>query len=79
MILLWEFEAEVFFFIFKCCTSSVLPLLSAFVRLGVSEHALTHLFFILFVDCIGDGAMDVALTDSNAKVIVEYLIGFFLM
>ena len=30
MILLWEFQAEVFFFIFQCCTSSVLPLLSAF-------------------------------------------------
>ena len=79
MILLWEFEAEVFFFIFKCCTSSVLPLLSAFVQVRVSKHTLTHLFFILLVDCISHGTMDVALTSSNAKVIVEYLIGFFLV
>ena len=79
MILLWEFKAEVFFFVLKCCTSSVLPLLSAFVQLRVTQHTLTHLVLILLVDCVSNGTVNVALAGSDAKVIVEYLIGFFLV
>ena len=77
VILLREFEAEVFLFILKRCTGSVLPRLSALVLTRVSQHALTHLIFVLLVDSISHGTK--VLTCSNAEVIVKYLIGFLLM